>query len=132
MVKALRYYDIEYHDKPSNHVLGGCRDKEQGSACVAWSMVLSTSDPTVLGVQYPPKHTRGPIIIAVGASTTAGKIAQRVEGRRTTVDVAGSNAMKMGAENDLPEPSKQNPERYTMAYKRISSRQLSEGTMICC
>ena len=111
----------------------GCRIKKRGSACAAWSTVLSRSDPTALIVQSLPKHTRRPISIPVGASTTASEIAQRVEGSRsTTVDVAGSNAMKMGAENDLPEPSEQNPEKCTTTHKRISSSEMSEEIMIYC
>ena len=70
-------------------------------------------------------------MIPVGASTTAGEIAQRVEGiRRPTVDLGGSNAIKMGAENDHPEPSEQDPKRCTTTHKRINISKLSDGIVI--
>ena len=47
----------------------------------------------------------------------AGESAQKIRVRSTIVDVASSDVMKMGAENDCPEPSEQNPETYITTHK---------------
>ena len=133
MTRILRYRSREYRDKPSKNLRGGCRIQERGSACADWSMVLSTSNPTVFGVQYPPDPTWGLNGIPVSAPMTAAERSQTIRGKNTTtVDAAGSNVMKMGAENNCPEASEQTPEQYTTAHKRISSSGLSEGSVICC